>query len=36
MTLAFALALTGVHAQTENNNGYNKWSIDLGAGFNKP
>lgn len=36
MTLAFALALTGVHAQTENNNGYNKWSIDLGAGVNKP
>lgn len=36
MTLAFALALTGVHAQTESNNGYNKWSIDLGAGFNKP
>ncbi|WP_433834417.1 OmpA family protein [Flavobacterium anhuiense] len=36
MTLAFALALTGVHAQTENSNGYNKWSIDLGAGFNKP
>ncbi|MBO9582841.1 MAG: OmpA family protein [Flavobacterium sp.] len=36
MTLAFALALTGVHAQTENNNSYNKWSIDLGAGFNKP
>ncbi|WP_343704992.1 OmpA family protein [Flavobacterium sp.] len=36
MTLAFALALTGVHAQTESNNAYNKWSIDLGAGFNKP
>ena len=36
ITLAFALALTGVHAQTENNNGYNKWSIDLGAGINKP
>ncbi|MBL0736356.1 OmpA family protein [Flavobacterium sp. GN10] len=36
MTLAFALALTGVHAQTESNNSYNKWSIDLGAGFNKP
>lgn len=36
MTLAFALALTGVHAQTENSNGYNKWSIDLGAGINKP
>ena len=36
MTLAFALALTGVHAQTENSNGYNKWTIDLGAGFNKP
>lgn len=36
MTLAFALALTGVHAQTESNNAYNKWSVDLGAGFNKP
>ena len=36
MTLAFALALTGVHAQTENNNSFNKWSIDLGAGVNKP
>ncbi|WDF63366.1 OmpA family protein [Flavobacterium sp. KACC 22763] len=36
MTLAFALALTGVHAQTESNNNFNKWSIDLGAGFNKP
>jgi len=36
MTLAFALALTGVHAQTEKNNSFNKWSIDLGAGFNKP
>ncbi|KAF2332089.1 OmpA family protein [Flavobacterium nitrogenifigens] len=36
MTLAFALALTGVHAQTENNNTFNKWSIDLAAGVNKP
>ncbi|KAF2339174.1 OmpA family protein [Flavobacterium tistrianum] len=36
MTLAFALALTGVHAQTESNNNFNKWSIELGAGFNKP
>ncbi|MDQ6528724.1 OmpA family protein [Flavobacterium sp. LHD-85] len=36
MTLAFALALTGVHAQTESNSNYNKWSVDLGAGFNKP
>lgn len=36
MTLALALALTGVHAQTESNNNFNKWSIDLGAGFNKP
>ncbi|MHC0444549.1 OmpA family protein [Flavobacterium sp. 3-218] len=36
MTLAFALALTGVHAQTENNNSFNKWSIDLGTGVNKP
>ena len=37
LTLAFALALTGVHAQTESSsNTFNKWSIDLGAGFNKP
>lgn len=35
MTLAFALALTGVHAQTESNNSYNKWSIELDGGFNK-
>lgn len=36
MTLAFALALTGVHAQTENNGGFNKWSIELAGGVNKP
>ncbi len=36
MTLALALALTGVSAQTENNNSFNKWSVELGAGFNKP
>ncbi|KAF2334744.1 OmpA family protein [Flavobacterium ginsenosidimutans] len=36
MTLALALALTGVRAQTENNNSFNKWSVELGAGFNKP
>ena len=36
MTLAFALALTGAHAQTEKNSGFNKWSIELGGGFNKP
>ncbi len=36
MTLAFALALTGVRAQTENSKSFNKWSIDLGAGVNKP
>ncbi|PBI87560.1 Outer membrane porin F precursor [Flavobacterium sp. ACN2] len=36
MTLAFALALTGVHAQTENNSGYNKWSVELAGGLTKP
>ncbi|MBZ4035650.1 OmpA family protein [Flavobacterium sp. 17A] len=36
MTLALALALTGVHAQTESNNGFNKWSIELAGGLNKP
>lgn len=36
MTLAFALALTGAHAQTENNSGFNKWSIELAGGVNKP
>lgn len=36
MTLAFALALTGVHAQTESNTSFNKWSIELGGGLTKP
>lgn len=36
MTLAFALALTGVHAQTESNNSYNKWSVELAGGLTKP
>ncbi|MBB4800985.1 OOP family OmpA-OmpF porin [Flavobacterium nitrogenifigens] len=36
MTLAFALALTGVHAQTESNSGFNKWSIELAGGLTKP
>lgn len=36
MTLALALALTGVHAQTESNNGFNKWSIELDGGLTKP
>lgn len=36
MTLAFALALTGMNAQTENNTAMNKWSIELGGGVNKP
>ncbi len=36
MTLAFALALTGVHAQTESNSRFNKWSIELDGGLTKP
>ncbi|PBJ12855.1 OmpA family protein [Flavobacterium sp. ACN6] len=36
MTLAFALGLTGLHAQTENNSGFNKWSIELAGGLTKP
>ncbi|WP_289663769.1 OmpA family protein [Flavobacterium panacagri] len=36
MTLAFALALTGLRAQTETNSGFNKWSIEFGGGINKP
>ncbi|WJS95628.1 OmpA family protein [Flavobacterium johnsoniae] len=36
MTLAFALALTGAHAQTENNSGFNKWSIEFAGGLTKP
>jgi len=36
MTLAFALALTGAHAQTENNSGFNKWSVELAGGLTKP
>ncbi|SEP29330.1 OmpA-OmpF porin, OOP family [Flavobacterium sp. CF108] len=36
--LAFALGLTGVNAQTETNSAknFNQWSIEFGAGFNKP
>ncbi len=36
MTLAFALALTGVSAQTESNSGFNKWSIEFAGGLTKP
>lgn len=37
ITLAFALALTTVNAQTENtSNNYNKWSVELAGGVNKP
>lgn len=38
ITLALALAIMSVNAQTENKsvNNYNKWSVELGAGFNKP
>ncbi|WET00765.1 OmpA family protein [Flavobacterium sp. YJ01] len=36
MTLAFALALTGVNAQTESNGGFNKWSIEFAGGLTKP
>jgi len=35
MTLAFALGLTGLHAQTSNS-GFNKWSVELDGGFTKP
>lgn len=35
--LAFSLGFTSLHAQTENtSNDYNKWSIELGGGVNKP
>jgi OOP family OmpA-OmpF porin len=35
--LAFSLGFNNLHAQTENNrNDYNKWSIELAGGFNKP
>lgn len=35
--LAFSLVFNNMNAQTENNsNGYNKWSIELAGGFNKP
>ena len=35
--LAFSLGLTNLHAQTENtSNDYNKWSVELDGGFNKP
>ncbi|WP_316634906.1 OmpA family protein [uncultured Flavobacterium sp.] len=37
ITLALALALTHVSAQTEKtHNNYNKWSVELNAGFTKP
>lgn len=36
MTLAFAMALTGVHAQKESNKGFNKWSVELAGGLTKP
>ncbi|MCV9929554.1 OmpA family protein [Flavobacterium sp. LS1R49] len=40
ITLAFALGLTGLHAQSRTEkttgNDFNKWSIDLAGGFNKP
>ena len=38
ITLAFALSLMHAKAQTENNTttSYNKWSIELDGGFNKP
>lgn len=38
MTLACALALVNVNAQTEKKttNSFNKWSIELGAGLTKP
>jgi OOP family OmpA-OmpF porin len=35
--LAFSLVFNNLHAQTENSgNDYNKWSIELAGGFNKP
>jgi outer membrane protein OmpA-like peptidoglycan-associated protein len=41
LTLVFAAAFTTVSAQTEiektvTNNDYNKWSVELAGGFNKP
>ena len=38
ITLAFALSLMHAKAQKENNptTGYNKWSVELDGGFNKP
>jgi hypothetical protein len=41
LTLVFAAAFTTLSAQTETektvtNNDYNKWSIELASGFNKP
>ncbi|OIV42333.1 OmpA family protein [Flavobacterium johnsoniae] len=37
MTLAFALGLIHVNAQTESTaNNYNKWSVELAGGVNKP
>lgn len=36
MTLAFAMALTGVHAQKESTKEFNKWSVELAGGLTKP
>lgn len=38
ITLAFALGFTSLHAQTEKSTGndFNKWSVELAGGFNKP
>ncbi len=35
ITLAFALGLTHVNAQTQTGNNFNKWSVELGGGFTK-
>lgn len=34
--LAFSMGLTGLHAQTERSSDYNKWSVELAGGVNKP
>lgn len=36
MTVAFALGIIAANAQTESNSQFNKWSVEIAGGVNKP